>query len=470
MTSSLLRYDLLRTRAGRFLLRSPAFPIALQAMALAGVITLIGVGVGIGADRPAVELMTLRKTNLSTLGIWGLWWPGMIAVAVTFGRAWCTVCPMELVNRVGNTLARTVGWPTAHLSRFLRTGWMIVLIYLALQLLVAGLSIHRVPHLTAVFLMVLLGGAFATGLVFREQRSFCKAFCPAGALLSVYGRSTPFQLEMRDPAVCARCLTKDCVRAEHRHRFDRRSCPSLLRPFDRTASDGCVLCLQCAKVCPHDNVGVGLVALRAPIRRRVLLRPFEAAFVMVALGFVSHEVVGEVAWLEAGFHFVPTAMSAYVPFVSFGWLEALWFLALFPMAVWVVIAAFAQVLGHRQGLRSVLLAAATGAAPVVAIAHLAKAAAKVAAWGGFLPLALRDPYGAGTAQRLGDHALAYPPELLSLRVVGWAVLPVLALVAWRAWRCRRELASDAVPGVAAGALGASLLFSTVLTIWSWSGP
>ena len=44
-----------------------------------------------------------------------------------------------------------------------------------------------------------MSGALVTGLVFRQPRSFCKAFCPSGALLSVYGRYNPVQLEARDP-------------------------------------------------------------------------------------------------------------------------------------------------------------------------------------------------------------------------------------------------------------------------------
>jgi hypothetical protein len=68
---------------------------------------------------------------------------------------------------------------------------------------------------------------------------------------------------------------KDCVRAENRSRFDKRSCPSLLTRFRRQASDGCVLCLQCAKVCPYENMGWRLVTSEAPVRQKALLRPCE---------------------------------------------------------------------------------------------------------------------------------------------------------------------------------------------------
>jgi len=328
---------------------------------------------------------------------------------------------------------------------------------------------HRVPHYTVILLLVLLGGAFVTGLVFREPRSFCKAFCPAGALLSVYGRFTPIQLEARDPSVCERCPTKDCTRDENRYRFDKRSCPSLLRPFHRDASDGCVLCLQCAKVCPYDNMGVGLVVPGAPVRRKGLLKPYEAAFVMVALGFVAHEVIGEVKWLDAMFHFVPEQLAALVPAVRFGWFEALWFLVLFPLAVWAAVAVAGHLAGHRAGLRSLVLAAATGAAPVVAVAHLAKAAAKLTSWGGFLPLSLRDPQGIDMLHELAEGTAAAPAAMVGLTALGWVMLAATLVVAWRAGRWSRQVPAESAMAAKVGLAGAATLFTSMLAIWALPG-
>jgi polyferredoxin len=448
---------------------SRLFPVILQAgmLVLLGLLALNGLGLGLGMS--SEELMAFRKANLTTLVVWGLWWPGMIAVALVFGRAWCTVCPLELVHRAGDAIARAVGWPRARLGRLLRAGWMIVAAYLVMQILVAGVSLHRVPHYTAILLLALLGGALLTGLIFRQSRSFCRAFCPAGALLSVYGRYTPIQLEARDPSVCESCPTKDCIRSKNRYRFDKRSCPSLLRPFHRGPSDGCVLCLQCAKVCPTDNIGVGLVTREAPVRQKALLQPYEAAFVMVALGFVAHEVIGEVAWLDSMFHFVPGQLAALVPAVPFGWFEALWFLVLFPLAVWAAIAGASHLAGHRAGLRSLLLAAATGAAPVVAIAHLAKAVAKISSWGGYLPLSLRDPRGVDTLRHFADRSLSAPTALVGLTVVGWVMLALVLVIAWRALRWARQTPAEANTAARVGLAGAAALFTAVLTIWALPG-
>ncbi len=464
---SRIKFDFLDIKPVHWMLRSPMFPIGLQIIALIGVLWLAANGFGIGTGMRSDQLLVLRKTNFTTLGIWGLWWPAMIAIALAFGRAWCTVCPMEILNRAGDAVARRIGWSRARLGKFLRAGWLILAAYLVLQLLVAGFSIHRVPHYTSIFLLVLVSSAFITGLVFREQRSFCRAFCPAGALLSVYGRYTPLQLEARDPSICDSCPTKDCVRAENRERFDRRSCPSLLTPFRRQASDGCVLCFQCAKVCPYENMGWGLTSSKAPVRRKALLRPYEAAFVMIALGFVSHEVIGEVKWLEELFHAAPEWLNRLMPTIPFGWVEGVWFLAIFPAVVWAIISSLSYIMGYRSNVKTLLLAAATGAAPVVAVAHLAKAAAKVSSWGGFLPLAAQDPKGMETLQRLTGHTLSAPTGLIGLSIVGWAMLVLSLSMAWKAWRWSRQVPAQHLVAARIGLTSTAVFFGIVLAIWTW---
>lgn len=463
------RRDLLALLPLRLLVSWRCFPLLLQACSLIAMLWLVAAGFGVGAGGAAGNLMILRKTNLATLVVWGLWWPAMIALAVLLGRIWCSVCPMELVNRLSHAVGRSLGWSRSRLGRRLRAGWFVVTLYLVLQLLVAGFSIHRVPHYTAVFLSTLLGLALITGFVYREPRSFCRAFCPASAMLSVYSRFTPVQLEMRDSGVCADCTTRDCIAPANRHRFDKRSCPSLLLPYDRDPSSGCLLCLQCAKVCPHDNVGFGLVAGDAPIRRHLLLQPSEAVFVMIALGFVTHEVAGEVTWLDAAFHAVPSVLAGLVPSVPMGWWEAMWFLLLFPAMVWLLIAAGGYLAGYRGGLAPLLRAAATGAAPVVAITHLAKASAKFASWCGYLPLSCQDPRGLNTMRELTDGVLIAPPALLELPVVGWIMLLLAVVLFGTAWRDTARNAMAPLPALRAGFVGSAALFTAVMIVWSWPG-
>ena len=64
------------------MVKSRLFPVILQAgmLALVGLLALNGLGLGSGMS--SEEFMPFRKTHLTTLVVWGLWWPGMIAVAL----------------------------------------------------------------------------------------------------------------------------------------------------------------------------------------------------------------------------------------------------------------------------------------------------------------------------------------------------------------------------------------------------
>jgi len=123
--------------------------------------------------------------------------------------------------------------------------------------------------------------------------------------------------------------------------------------------------------------------------------------------------------------------------------------------------------GHRGDLRTLLLAAATGAAPVVAVAHFAKAVAKVTSWGGFLPLAVHDPQGMETFRGIADHTLAAPARLLGLSMVGWVMLGLTLILAWKAWNWARQVPIESMIAARSGLVGAATLFSSVLTIWIW---
>jgi len=466
--SGRIRFDVLAARPLRRLWRWPGFPLALQAIALVAVVLLAINGWNVGHEQTAKELLTLRKTNLTTLVVWGLWWPGMIAVVLLFGRIWCAVCPMELVHRAADAVARRIGWPRARLGAFLRAGWMTLLAYLLLQVLVAGISLHRFPHYTSLLLVALFGAALVSGLVFRHPRAFCAGFCPASALLSVYGRFTPLKLDVRDPAVCEGCEGKDCADPARRHGLDGRSCPSLITPWQHRQSDGCLVCLQCAKACPEDNVGFGAVDPEAGSRRHRLLQPFEAAFVLIAAGFAAHEVLTEVKWLDRYFHYVPERLQSLAPSVPFGWWEAAWFLVLFPILLWALVAAAGYLAGHRAGLRSLLLAAATGAAPVVAVAPASKGIAKLASWGGYLPLALAEPRGQGHFRELAEGTLAAPARLTGLSLLGILMMAALLWVSWRAWQWAKVAAQDTLPAARAGLAVPAVFYAGVLAVWCWT--
>jgi len=112
---------------------------------------------------------------------------------------------LELVDRMADRLGRSLPVKRLVLPGWMRSGWASVAAYLALQWLVAGASIHRIPHSASIMLVLLTGLAFLCGLLFLEPRTFCKALCPASALLSVYSRQAQSDLifTLPTPAVPA---------------------------------------------------------------------------------------------------------------------------------------------------------------------------------------------------------------------------------------------------------------------------
>jgi hypothetical protein len=85
-----------------------------------------------------VNAKLFAKTNLATSLIWGVWWPAMLWIAVLFGRAWCMVCPLEVVSNVSERLARASKFPQRPLRKWMASGAVIVGLYALIQMLVAG--------------------------------------------------------------------------------------------------------------------------------------------------------------------------------------------------------------------------------------------------------------------------------------------------------------------------------------------
>ena len=57
---------------------------------------------------------------------------------------------------------------------------------------------------------------------------------------------------MRDPAVCASCHTKDCIRGSD----EVPGCELHLYQPRKSSNMDCTFCLDCIHACPHDNVGI----------------------------------------------------------------------------------------------------------------------------------------------------------------------------------------------------------------------
>ncbi len=419
-------FDLLRIRWIRAVIRSPLFPYVFQVVMLA-VFVFLAIFSWQVFPPAGVNDKLFAKTNLVSLLVWGLWWPAMVWAAVLLGRVWCAICPLELVANVTERLGRRLGVKQRILGRRLRSGLLMVGLFAAIQMLVPGIHLHRIPAHTSIFLWGLLATAAFVGFFFKD-RAFCRGFCPVGLLLSTYARGAMLAVRPTTQDQCAACTGKDCVRACNRTRLDARSCPSLLSPARLNTNTDCLVCWQCIKVCQPENMGLFLRRPfpRADAREMIASWPV-TLFVMLVSGFVISELCSEWSTAQAIFLWVPKAVAAWIELTSqAGWIEGIWTLLVVPSIVWSALGGF--VLAHRgvasfgEAWRRLALPLAV----VIAAGHLCKGLAKVASWAEFLPLALHDPNGTNTALRLSAKTIPQPASLLPMFVVS-AMAIVLVL-------------------------------------------
>ena len=410
-------FDLLRLPGVRAFVLWRGFPYVFQAAMLVMFLALIVIGWGRYAP-PGIGQKLYAQTNLATLLVWGVWWPAMVWIAVLFGRAWCMVCPLELVSNISERVGRRLGLRQRSLRSWIVSGVIIVFLYASIQFLVAGAEIRRVPAYTSLFLVGLLAVAAISGLLFKD-RAFCRGFCPVGLLLNAYGRGGMLAVRAGRGIACQGCTGKGCIRACNRQTADGRSCPSLLNPPKLNSNRDCLVCGQCIKVCEPDNM------------RLLLRRPFPASdarddsaswpmtlFIMLVSGFVLWELTSEWAAAERLFVSVPTWVNQYLsaPWLS-GWVRGLWAMVVVPLIVWSALGWMGRLLGNRDGLGVFWRRITLPMAVVIAAGHMSKGLAKFASWAGFLPHAIVDPGGTQTAMAITGHTMLPPHALLSKTIV-----------------------------------------------------
>jgi polyferredoxin len=449
-------FDLLRLRVIRAVVRWPGFPRVLQGATLLAFIALATAGWHVFTPA-GLNAKLFAKAHLVTLLIWGMWWPAMVWVAVLFGRVWCAVCPLELVSSVYERAARGLGFRQWPLPRWIVSGVVIVAMYAGIQMLVAGLHIHRIPAYTSVFLVSLLVLAAAAGFLFRD-RAFCRGFCPVGVLLNVYGRGA--MLAVRP----GRVESAGCAA------IDARTCPSLLNPSKLSSSAHCLVCAKCLKSA-------------APGQMQLLLRrPFAAAntrepaaswpltiFVMLVSGFVIGELFSEWPVGEEYFLAAPLSLAAKLGIGAHaGWIEGAWSLAVVPLVLWSLLAGVATALGTRESFGALWRQMALPMAVVISAGHMSKGLAKFVSWAAFLPEALRRTDAAETARAIASKSMATPTPLLPMSVV--AVVAFALIVAAFVYSVREyKIASrPGTPRIGAIAFLAPVALSLLGIVTCWA--
>jgi cytochrome c oxidase assembly factor CtaG len=185
--------------------------------------------------------------NLAGVLPWIQWRGLLILGLLAAGNVFCMGCPFLLPR----TLARRFlpagrSWP-----RRLRSKWLAILLIVAFLWAYEALALWDRPGWTACLALGYFAAAFVIDGLFRGA-SFCKYLCPIGQFNFVQSLASPLEVKARDPAVCASCRTKDCIRG----RDGIPGCELNLFLPRKSSNMDCTFCLDCVHACPHDNVGI----------------------------------------------------------------------------------------------------------------------------------------------------------------------------------------------------------------------
>lgn len=225
--------------------------------------------------------------NIAPILTWTIWWTGLIFLILFFGKAWCFVCPWDFVatlfqhgkpfgvSRRPFTLG--LKWPEKFNNIYLAIGFFVVLTWFEL-----GYKVTSSPRGTAIMAIMMVFLAVFSALIF-EKRSFCKHACLVGRIQGLYSMFAPVEIRANKLSVCATCDTKDCYSGNDKGNV----CPTSLTMPQVTANSYCILCTECIKSCPHDNIGINIRPFGTDLGRFKRVLPDEAWLALVLLVLTS---------------------------------------------------------------------------------------------------------------------------------------------------------------------------------------
>ncbi|MCC6805352.1 MAG: FesM [Anaerolineae bacterium] len=231
---------------------------------------------------------------------------GLVIVALLLaGNLFCMGCPFTIPRM----LAKRLSGRGRRFPRALRNKWVALATLFAFFFLYEWLDLWASPWLTAWTIIVYFAASFALEALFAGS-PFCKYVCPLGMFNYVYATASPLQIGARDYDTCLHCVGKECVNGSYREaptividQIGINGAPDvthtngpkgtlgcgteLFVPSIKSNMD-CMFCLDCARACPHDNVGL---MVRAPgaelVRPDAFPRRWDLAILLICFSFMG---------------------------------------------------------------------------------------------------------------------------------------------------------------------------------------
>ena len=275
-TQSKWRYDLTRFTPVRWLVTRRWFQFAVQ-LPVVFVFAVI-LYAGFFGD---------ARVNIAPTLTWTIWWGGLIFAILLLGKIWCLVCPWDFVasllsrlrfwNVSSEPLSLNLKWPRKGRNIALAIGLFIILTWLEL-----GYKVTSSPYATAVMGLFMLMLVVLPVFIF-EKKSFCRYGCLIGRISGIYANISPLEIRAKDRQVCADCKTKECYYGNGKG----YACPTGLNLTGLNENTYCIMCTECFKSCPSDNVALNLRPLAADIIDYPRPRTDEAILAVILLSLTA---------------------------------------------------------------------------------------------------------------------------------------------------------------------------------------
>ena len=232
------RFDLLRTPAvARFLRWRFSRRVLQGIVGLAAVLVIVD-----GLWGPQYAPM-----NLAGVAPWIHWRGLLILSLLVAGNFFCMACPFTLPRTLASRLLPAGRpWPS-----WLRNKWLAVALVALFLWSYEAFALWNNPWITAWIAIGYFVAAFAVDSFFSAG-SFCKYVCPIGQFNFVQSLVSPLAVAVREPGICTACTSRECISGNG----VIAGCSSQLYQPHKVGNVDCTFCLDCARACPHENVGI----------------------------------------------------------------------------------------------------------------------------------------------------------------------------------------------------------------------
>ncbi len=459
--------NVLEVKSFNKLVKSKYFPLIPQILNLIAVAFLITIGWSVSNE-------ALRYTNMTSFLVWVLWWPAIVIAGFFAARSWCTICHIRLFSDLIDKFGLKLEMPPL-LKKYGST----VTIFMALGMFIMHSTVisYQVNHyasLTSWYLVALMIYALIVALLFKKG-TFCKSMCPLVGFLGPYSRLSPTELRSNNKATCKECKAKECV----------KSCSNQLYMGAIESNEGCMLCFECVKACPEDNIRFSFRPFFKDLWN-VRNNSFASTIVVVLLLGIIFEEVGE-EWevVENTLLYIPTAVKNFFGikgeiFGSYHWLESMWFNILFPTFLLSITAVASKIMAAKGRALEYFKSYTLGLIPLLFSLHAAKLLHKFNSKAALTSTVIKNPSGGNdsleivtTAQSAANYLILNEQSTGIFMIILVCVGIISSLfvnnkIAWNSFDMNRsQTIRSAVPYyVITSILGIVFL----MTIYNWKFP